>query len=71
MSVEPILYQNQLVDQILAELEAEIAQVELDNEMGLSSATIPVNEYVLLSRYFKSAALPTLQAMAEGGERLP
>ncbi len=69
---EPVLYQNELVDQILAELEAEMAETSnapLPAEE--TQPTIAVTDYVLLSRYFKSAALPVLEAMAVEEEAKP
>lgn len=56
-----IMYENAMVDQILAELEAEMAAA---GTMALDGATLPgqasADEYQLLSRYFVSAALPAL-----------
>ncbi|MBO9475413.1 hypothetical protein J7413_17830 [Shimia sp. R10_1] len=63
-SSKPVLYQNQLVDQILAELEAEIALIDAESPASVRAVDVSVNDYVLLSRYFKSAALPALQDMA-------
>lgn len=64
-----VLYQNDVVDQILAELEAEMApepaQSELSGVVGVSTVPVSVKDFQLLSRYFASAALPALQAMAE------
>lgn len=60
-----VLYENAMVDQILAELEAEMADV------GGSQAVMQVQqqqaqreEYQLLSRYFASVGLPALLPLA-------
>lgn len=58
---KPILYQGELVDQILAELEAEIASSDPSAASLPQTDSVSVQDYVLLSRYFKSAALPELQ----------
>ncbi|TCL01132.1 hypothetical protein BXY66_2441 [Shimia isoporae] len=60
-----VLYQTDVVDQILAELEADIAApMTLDDE-GIEGSRPSIEEYQLLSRYFASAALPELRAMAD------
>ncbi|MFY0617621.1 hypothetical protein [Shimia sp.] len=66
-NAQPMLYQNGLVDQILSELEAELAQGADTVRAGdISSAAqnVSVEDYVILSRYFRSAALPVLQHFA-------
>lgn len=55
--------QSSLVDQILKELEAEIsADVPLE-EPVMTPPLITVQEYQLISSYFRSVALPPLEAM--------
>lgn len=74
MAAEPqavatsVLYQNDVVDQILAELEAEMVPAAAQSAAPAINAapmvSVAVKDYQLLSRYFASAALPALQAMA-------
>ncbi len=72
----PVLYQNELVDQILAELEAELAgpvggsealNVEATPAQTAAVSIMPsareMRDYQLLSHYFGSAALPDLKEM--------
>ncbi|SFL19559.1 hypothetical protein [Shimia haliotis] len=60
-----ILYQTDVVDQILAELEADIAQPQMPKSAEAAAAVSPtIQEYQLLSRYFASAALPALRDFA-------
>lgn len=57
--------QGSLVDQILQELEAEIsADVPLE-EPVMTPSLITVQEYQLISSYFRSVALPPLEAMRD------
>lgn len=57
-----VLYQTDVVDQILAELEAEIAQPTVQAVPQETRSERPTqSEYQLLSRYFASVALPALQ----------
>lgn len=60
-----VLYQTDVVDQILAELEAEIAQPAVQAAPQEARPERPTqSEYQLLSRYFASVALPALQEVA-------
>lgn len=56
-----VLYKNAMVDQILAELEADMAAAGAGEPQGMPlPGQASVEEYQLLSRYFVSAALPAL-----------
>ncbi|MBO9406213.1 hypothetical protein J7399_02140 [Shimia sp. R9_1] len=62
---KPVLYQNELVDQILAELETDMMAATGGGEPAEPTVSqVTVEDYILLSRYFKSAVLPELEAMA-------
>jgi len=64
-----VLYETAMVDQILAELEAEMAAAGAAERQGDALPGQPsVEEYQLLSRYFVSAALPALTPLAEAGQ---
>ncbi|MBO9478205.1 hypothetical protein J7382_11725 [Shimia sp. R11_0] len=58
-----VMYHSTLVDQILAELENDL-QVQGAPQQNDAESAVRVEDYVLLSQYFKSAALPQLQEMA-------
>ncbi len=67
---QSVLYENALVDQILAEMEAEMAAV-VGQEQTVASTEAPaanIAEYELLSRYFVSAGLPALLKMGADDE---
>lgn len=67
---ESVLYENALVDQILAEMETEMAAV-VGQEQTVASTEAPaanIAEYELLSRYFVSAGLPALLKMGADEE---
>jgi hypothetical protein len=67
---QSVLYENALVDQILAEMEAEMAAV-VGQEQTVALTEAPaanVAEYELLSRYFVSAGLPALLKMGADDE---
>jgi len=73
LGTEPpsVLYENALVDQILAEMEAEMAAV-VEQEEPVPPTEAPVSyiaEYELLSRYFVSAGLPALLKMGADEEK--
>ncbi len=53
------LFEGDIIDQILQELEAEITVDSLEVPM------VDMHEYQLLSDYFESAALPALRAFSE------
>ncbi|WP_294222134.1 hypothetical protein [uncultured Shimia sp.] len=63
-----VLFENAMVDQILAELEAEMAAAGTVARQGTAlSGQASVEEYQLLSRYFVSAALPALLSRTGAG----
>ncbi|MBO6899253.1 MAG: hypothetical protein JJ868_17935 [Shimia sp.] len=66
MTPQSILYENALVDQILAEMEAVVGQEETVTSTEASAANI--KEYELLSRYCVSAGLPALLKMGADNE---
>lgn len=61
-SPQSVLYENALVDQILSEMEAEMAAavVHVESPPDMSESLPNVAEYQLLSRYFVSAGMPVL-----------
>jgi len=61
-SPQSVLYENALVDQILSEMEAEMAAavVHVESPPDMSVSLPNVAEYQLLSRYFVSAGMPVL-----------
>ncbi|WP_270725993.1 hypothetical protein [Shimia sp. Alg240-R146] len=61
-----VLYQTDVVDQILAEIEEEIVRPRHDANDPNGAVDRPsIEDYQLLSRYFVSVALPALTAMAQ------
>lgn len=56
-----VLYENAMVDQILAELEAEMAAAGTQTPFP----QVPLEEYQLLSRYFVSVGMPQLRPMSQ------
>lgn len=60
-----VLYQTDVVDQILAELEADIAQPNVPMAPVADASRPTIQEYQLLSRYFTSVALPALRKLAD------
>ena len=58
--------QTNLVDQILQELEAEIAAELPSEEPVVESPQITGEEYQLISSYFRSVTLPKLEALENG-----
>ncbi|WP_283426902.1 hypothetical protein [Shimia sagamensis] len=66
-----VLYENAMVDQILAELETEMAAAGTVEHQGVAlPGQASVEEYQLLSRYFVSAALPALLSRTGAGHVL-
>ncbi len=64
-----VMYEQALVDEILAEMEAEMAASGLETAAPAHiAASDQVAEYQLLSSYFASAALPKLQQLATQAE---
>jgi len=61
-SPQSVLYENALVDQILSEMEAEMAAavVHVESPPDMSDSLPNVAEYQLLSRYFVSVGMPVL-----------
>ncbi|KPA20625.1 hypothetical protein shim_32280 [Shimia sp. SK013] len=61
-----VLYQTDVVDQILAEIEEEIVRPrQAAKGSDLATGRPTIEDYQLLSRYFVSVALPALSAMAQ------
>ena len=60
----PPVQNTNLVDQILRELEAEIEMPAAPEPAPAAQPQVTVEEYQLLSTYFKSVALPELQRLS-------